>query len=111
MESFIGQVNLFAGTFAPRGWAFCQGQLMSIRENSTLFAVIGSNYGGDGVTTFGLPDLRTRVPLGIGNGPGLPETSVGAQGVVNERKGTSAQLGTLGMNYIICLEGVFPLRG
>lgn len=71
MDEFIGIIKLFAGNFAPRGWAMCQGQLMSISANTALFSIIGTMYGGDGKTTFALPDLRGRAPIGIGQGPGL----------------------------------------
>lgn len=77
MEGMIGEVRIFAGTFAPRSWAFCQGQLMAISENSALFSVLGTTYGGDGRTTFGLPDLRGRAAVGPGTGPGLPTVRLG----------------------------------
>lgn len=70
-NAFIGQITLFAGNFAPRGWALCQGQLLSISTNTALFSILGTTYGGDGRVTFGLPDLRGRVPVGQGQGPGL----------------------------------------
>ncbi|MDY0780098.1 phage tail protein [Tenacibaculum sp. IB213877] len=70
-EGFIGEVKMFAGNFVPRGWAFCEGQLMSIDQNHALFAVIGNIYGGDGRTTFALPDLRGRSAMGAGTGSGL----------------------------------------
>lgn len=76
---FIAQIILFAGNFAPRGWAFCQGQLLSIAENTALFSIIGTIYGGDGQTTFGLPDFRGRIPVGAGQGPGLSNISLGEQ--------------------------------
>lgn len=71
MEPFIGQITMFGGTFAPRGWAFCEGQLMAISSNTALFSLLGTTYGGDGRTTFALPDLRGRCAVGMGNGPGL----------------------------------------
>ena len=80
MEPFIGQVMLFAGNFAPRGWAFCEGQLMAISSNAALFSILGTTYGGDGRTTFALPDLRGRVPIGPGTGPGLPTYRLGQRG-------------------------------
>ncbi len=80
LEPFIAEIMLFAGTFAPRGWAFCDGQLLSISQNTALFALIGTTYGGDGRTTFGLPDLRGRVPLHPGTGPGLTNRSLGQRG-------------------------------
>ncbi len=67
MENYIGEIRLFAGNFPPRGWAFCNGALMSIAQNSPLFSLIGTTYGGDGQTTFALPDLRGRVPLHQGS--------------------------------------------
>ncbi len=80
MEPFIGQITLFAGNFAPRGWAFCEGQLLPIAQNQALFSILGTIYGGDGRTTFALPDLRGRIPLQQGNGPGLPPYQLGQKG-------------------------------
>ena len=68
---------MFAGNFAPRGFALCEGQLLSIASNSALFSILGTTYGGDGRSTFGLPDLRGRVPLGPGTGPGLTPRRLG----------------------------------
>jgi microcystin-dependent protein len=65
---FIGEIRMFAGNFAPAGWAFCDGTILPISENDALFALIGTTYGGDGQTTFALPDLRSRVPIHQGNG-------------------------------------------
>lgn len=80
MDPFIGEVKLFAGNFAPRGWAFCDGQLLPISQNSALFSILGTTYGGDGRTTFALPDLRGRVPLGPRHGAGLSNYSLGQKG-------------------------------
>lgn len=80
MEGFLGEVRIFAGNFAPRSWAFCEGQLLPISQYSALFSILGTTYGGDGRTTFGLPDLRGRVPVGEGNGPGLSDYRLGAKG-------------------------------
>ena len=77
---FIGEIRLFAGNFAPRGWAFCDGQLLSISSNAALFSIIGITYGGDGRTTFALPDLRGRVPVHAGAGPGLTAREQGEVG-------------------------------
>lgn len=77
-EAYMASIVLFAGNFAPRGWALCQGQLMSIAQNSALFSLLGTTYGGDGVTTFGLPDLRGRVATGTGQGPGTTNVALGA---------------------------------
>jgi len=80
MDPFIGEVVLFAGNFAPRGWAFCEGQLLPISQYSALFSILGTTYGGDGRTTFALPDLRGRSPIGAGNGPGLDQIVLGTKG-------------------------------
>lgn len=77
MEPFIAQIMLFGGNFAPRGWAFCDGQLLPISSHSALFSLIGTTYGGDGRTTFALPDLRGRVPMHAGSGPGLTPRQIG----------------------------------
>jgi microcystin-dependent protein len=78
---YIGEIRLFAGTFAPVGWAFCQGQLMSIAENEVLYALIGTTYGGDGQQTFAMPDLRGRVPVHTsGQGGGLSLRVMGEKG-------------------------------
>ncbi len=79
MDPFLGEIRLFAGNFAPRGWAFCGGQLLSISQNTALFSLLGTSYGGDGRTTFGLPDLRGRVPVHEGQGPGLTRRDLGEQ--------------------------------
>jgi len=76
-EAFIGEIRLFGFNFAPRGWMLCQGQTLAISSNSALFALIGTTYGGDGVTTFKLPDLQGRFPIGQGNGPGLSPVVMG----------------------------------
>lgn len=77
MEPFIGQIMPFAGNFAIRGWALCNGQLLAIKSNEALFAILGTVYGGDGRTNFGLPDLRGRAPMHFGNGPGLSDRILG----------------------------------
>jgi len=77
MEPFIGQITMFGGTFAPRGWANCDGQLLAISSNQALFSLLGTTYGGDGRTTFALPDLRGRFPMHAGNGPGLTPRPLG----------------------------------
>lgn len=79
MNPFIGQIKLFAGSFAPVGWALCDGQLLNIAENDTLFNLIGTTYGGDGTTTFAVPDLRSRVPVGIGS-DGVNSYAIGNAG-------------------------------
>jgi len=79
-EPFLGEIRLVAFTFAPRGWAFCHGQLLPISQHTALFSLLGTIYGGDGRTTFALPDLRGRVPIGAGTGPGLTPRSLGERG-------------------------------
>ena len=73
-QPYVGEIRMFAGNFAPAGWMFCEGQLLPISENETLFQLIGTTYGGDGQSTFGLPDLRGRIPVHQGNGFILAET-------------------------------------
>jgi len=79
MEGTISQILFFGGNFAPTAWAFCQGQILSIAQNTALFSLLGTTYGGNGQTTFGLPDFRSRVPVGRGQGPGLPDVDLGEQ--------------------------------
>ncbi|GAA4035766.1 phage tail protein [Parerythrobacter jejuensis] len=88
----IGDVTIFAGNFAPRSWAFCHGQLLPISSNSALFSILGTVYGGDGRTTFALPDLRGRVARGVGNGPGLSNVAQGQRGGTER---ASIQVGNL----------------
>jgi microcystin-dependent protein len=73
-QPYVGEIRMFAGNFAPAGWMFCEGQLLPISEYETLFNLIGTTYGGDGQSTFALPDLRGRIPLHVGNGVTLAET-------------------------------------
>lgn len=174
MEGYIAEIRMFGGNFAPRAWAFCHGQLLSIDQYSALYALVGTIYGGDGVSTFGLPDLRSRVSAGTGQGAGLPNMDLGemagtesvtilstqlpahshtvvannnttgmastaVNGYLNASTasgesvvasginlGAILQANTIsasgsnqpmsiiqpytGMNYIICLEGIFPSR-
>ena len=79
-EPFIGEIRMFAGNFAPRGWAFCDGELLAVSQNDALFSLLGTIYGGDGRTTFGLPDMRGRIPIHAGHGPGLSNRRLGAKG-------------------------------
>ncbi len=181
MDEYIAIIKIFGGDFAPKGWAKCQGQLLSIAQNTALFSLIGTTYGGNGQTTFALPDLRGRAPIGYGQGPGLNNYALGqvsgtenvtlttanipphnhmvsgtvklpvnadssatdnpeeaylaptASNNYNTSPSSGAYSGnlsvdlttgatgnglpisimqpTLAMNYIICLEGVFPSRG
>ena len=173
MEGTLAEIRMFAGSFSPRGWIFCNGSILSIDQNTALFALVGTTYGGDGQTTFGVPDLRGRVPVGTGNGPGLPSFQLGESGGTNSKTlittnlpahnhplnavtqagssatptgnllantgaldkeyapavgNTATTMGAaaigntgsstpinnmqpyLGMNYIMCVEGIFPSR-
>ena len=76
-EPFIGEIKMFGGNFAPKGWAMCNGQLLSISQNTALFSILGTTYGGNGTTTFALPDLRGRVAIQQGQGPGLSNYVLG----------------------------------
>ncbi|MFN2608075.1 MAG: phage tail protein [Acidimicrobiales bacterium] len=76
-DPFIGEIRMFGGNFAPRGWALCNGQLLSISQNTALFSLLGTTYGGNGQTTFGLPNLQSRVPMHAGQGPGLSPRTLG----------------------------------
>ena len=95
MEGTLAEIRMFAGTFAPRGWQFCNGQLLSIAQWTAVFALVGTTYGGNGQTTFGIPDLRGRIPVGaqFSQGPGLPPVQLG------EMAGTPQ----LPLQPIICL--------
>ena len=79
-EPFIAEIRIFAGNFAPRGWAFCDGQLLPIAQNTALFSLIGTTYGGDGRTTTALPNLQARAPMHPGRGPGLTSRRLGETG-------------------------------
>jgi microcystin-dependent protein len=92
--AFIGEIRLFAGNFAPAGWMFCEGQLLPISENDALFILIGTTYGGDGETTFALPDLRGRLPIHQGTGTGLSTYTLGEAGGVEQVTLTVNQIPT-----------------
>lgn len=123
MEAYIGTVMLFAGNFAPRGWQLCAGQLLPIAQYQALFSIIGTYYGGNGTTTFQLPDLRSRVPVGAGQGNGLQAWTIGeTQGTENVTLLTSqmpahnhmvmantgeANTPTIANNYLANANGIF----
>lgn len=129
-EGFLGEMRMFGGNFPPRAWAFCNGQLLDIPSHEALFSILGTTYGGDGRTTFGLPDLRGRVAVHAGHsaGPGLEEIRLGAKrgseqisvqtvkgagtGSVDviSRIGSSNHQPYQGVNFIICVEGAYPSR-
>ena len=92
MDPFIAEIILFAGNFAPRGWALCDGHLLPINQNQALFLLLGTYYGGDGKTTFALPDLRGRVPVSQGGGPGLSNYNLGEKGGTERNTITVGQM-------------------
>ena len=91
-DAYLAEMTLMASNFCPRGTAIAQGQLLAISQNTALFSLVGTTYGGDGRTTFGLPDLRGRAPIGIGQGPGLPNYNWGNRGGSTDFTLTSAQI-------------------
>ena len=109
-DFYIGQIITFAGNFCPRGTASAEGQLLSISQNEALFSLIGTYYGGDGRTTFGLPDLRGRSVVNSGTGPGLTEQKVGQK----MNFGTDTNIGTVGASLAVTMcivtVGVYPSR-
>ncbi|MBK8609303.1 MAG: tail fiber protein [Chitinophagaceae bacterium] len=116
-ESFLGEIKLVGFNFAPRGWADCNGQLLPISNNMALFSLLGTIYGGDGRTTFALPDLRGRVPVGIGKADDTREVKQGEKSrpekiTASTDADGSAKTSTpyLGMRYVICTQGTFPSR-
>ena len=150
MDAYYGEIRMFTGIRAPRGWEFCHGQFMDVNQHHALYSVIGTRYGGDGVHSFALPDLRGRTPVGAGQGPGLTKKEigkkygaesnqltkdnmvllelndpnqipdqkieVGAAAVASESIDLTHRLlrpletssPTLGVNYIICTDGLYP---
>ena len=129
-ESYLSEIRLFAGNFAPSGWMFCQGQTLKINGNAALYSLIGNVYGGDGVKTFQIPDLRGRVPIGAGvvqNSKGVNlGDKIGTEFITPNTKLVDSKPGTtnisvaivpidnkqpsLGLNYIICINGIYPVR-
>jgi microcystin-dependent protein len=91
-EPFVAEIRIFAGNFAPRGWAFCNGQLLPVSQNTALFSLIGTTYGGDGRTTTALPNLEGRAPMHPGRGPGLTAKRLGQRGGVETVTLTEAQM-------------------
>lgn len=102
-DPFIGQISMFAGTFAPRGWAFCNGQILPIAQNSALFAILGTTYGGNGQTTFALPNLQGRAPVHQGQSPGTSHYVLGQVGGVENVTLTVNELPA--HNHAVALNG------
>lgn len=115
-DPVLGEIRMFAGTFTPRGWADCDGRLLPIAQNTALFSLLGTTYGGDGRDTFALPDLRGRAPLHAGAAPGLPPRRAGEQGgkaaAAPSAPGPSSGSLTpwLGVRFVIATQGTFPPR-
>ena len=105
MEPLIGEIRMFAGNFAPEGWAFCDGQELKLKAHTALFSIIGTTYGGNGKTTFALPDLRGRAPMHPTAG------AAGESGAIAARDDALAPPGYLYVNFIIALTGAYPSRG
>lgn len=128
MEAFIGTILPWAPNFAPQGWLMCDGRLLKVAEHQVLFSLIGAMYGGDGRTTFGLPDLRGRSPIGVSNHIAQGQVAYGS----DQTRTTNLQVAQanddgemppvatvstppvapmLGVNFIICESGIYPSRG
>lgn len=109
MEAFLGSIMMFGFGFAPRGWAYCNGATLNIAQNSALYALLGTTYGGNGTTTFALPNLTGRTPIG-GESDGYYSGNFGEINELKLSKGTDATVATLKVNYCIALQGIFPSR-
>ena len=108
VEAYAGEIRMFAGDFVPRGWALCNGQLLSIERNPVLFALLGNHYGGDGTSTFGLPDLRNCISVHRGSAADVQAVQYRGASV---SAGNDVRLPPMpALNHIICLHGVFPDR-
>lgn len=104
MDPFLGQIQAFGFNFAPRGWALCDGQLLPIASNTALFSLLGTTYGGDGRTTFALPDLRGRTGVHMGQGPGLTDRALGSKGGEEQVVLTEGQLPAHGHSLVAAAE-------
>ena len=111
MEPFVGEIRLFSMNFSPKGWAACEGQLLPINQNQTLYSLLGTTYGGDGRVNFALPDLRGRIPVGVGQAPGVPSSQdLGQQNVRLAQGAQTEEPGVLGLTYCIAVAGIYPSR-
>jgi len=129
-DALLGEIKLFAGNFAPLGWMYCNGQTLKINENQALYSLLGNSYGGDGIKTFQIPDLRGRVPIGVGVVQNSKAVNlgdkIGAEFILPNTRLVDAKPGntnisvavvpmdnkqpSLGLNYIICINGIYPSR-
>lgn len=112
MDFFIGQIALFSFSFVPKGWAACNGQLLPINRYQALFSLIGTTYGGDGRTTFAVPDLRGRIPVHRGNGSSLAPQALAGQTPVRgaDQAENPPSRGIVTINVCICVDGLYPTR-
>jgi len=108
MEPILGQVIMFAGNFAPKGWAICNGQLLAVDVHKSLFTVLGTQYGGDGYHTFALPDLRGK--FAIQHGPSLPSINTQKEGHHASDTNENMETNYVPLNYIIALKGAYPAK-
>lgn len=102
MDPILGQIMIFAGSVVPRGWAVCNGQLLPIAQNEALFSLLGTSYGGDGVTNFALPNLNGNIPVGMG-----PNRRLGSSEPLDGTEGGAQQYQTVALNYMIAIEGIY----
>lgn len=109
MDPTLAEVRIFAGSYEPLAWQFCQGQLLSIAENTALYSLLGTMYGGNGQATFALPDLRGRVPVGTGSGPGLPIVDIGEVWGKESTTITTSQMPA--HNHVVVGSGSAPITG
>ena len=108
-DAMLGEVRLFAGNFAPKGWALCDGQLLEISKHTALFSILGTMYGGDGRTTFALPNLTNAAAIGVSDSQKQGSTSIAVPIKVSPGEKTSTTQ-TLAIRYIIATQGAFPSR-
>lgn len=108
-DPFLGEIRMAGFNFNPYGWALCQGQMMPLNQNTALFALLGTQFGGDGVSTFGLPDLRSRTPVGQGQGPGLSNYEMGEKGGTETFTALTSNMPT--HNHALALNAVNNLAG
>ncbi len=106
----LGEVTLFAGSYAPSGWMLAQGQLLSIGDNMALYSLLGNTYGGDGRSNFALPDLRGRAPIGAGQSTTLGNVPLGQQGMPTKGGDQASLPSYLALNFVICVSGNYPVR-
>jgi microcystin-dependent protein len=133
-DQFVAEIRIFTANFAPVGWAQTNGQVLAIAQNTALFSLVGTFYGGNGTSNFALPNLQSRMPMNMGNGPGLSPRDVGEEGgaetfsfgaavpiasargqTINASVGYRQQFQTVSpflvLNFIIAMQGIFPPRG